>query len=349
MSAADEPPSRPGSHGDGMDEGVADVLGDVRDLLGVLDGSVAAPGLASTTIDMAAVSRSSAPGRPAPLLPRGRPWGIATACVLAALAAGYAVGRALTPDPDGPILQYLPVVEHIDVLQEAGSVAFLEEISRRHFPQPRAFPRPGDPAAATGEEGADAWEPLEASLESLRAGPFGPETPPAVIADRRDHIEDMDAQELRSIADRVTVFRSLSRADRHDLIELARAFGESDDEQVEMLAAAARLWHAWVAWSDPADRQAVVALDREGRVEWLERRMRGPGRSPRTPGWGFGGGRGNAPSGQPPPPERRSGPSSEGADDRSGTGDASAPARTEADASVTDGRVSAPETSPAAR
>lgn len=313
MNAAGGPGDLRGSGGEGTEPGTADVLGDVRDILDVLDASMAAPGLASTTIEMAAVSRSTGPGVPAPLLSRGRPWWMATACVLATLAAGYAAGRALAPDPDGPVLQYLPVVEHLDVLQEAGSVGFLEDITSRHVPEPRAFPfsRPADPAAP--EEVADVWEQLEAAIEDLRAGPFGPETPPASLADRRDHIEDMDEESLRQIADRATVFRALSRADRHDVIELARALGESDDERVEALAGAARLWHRWVAWSDPADRQAVVALDREGRVEWLERRMRAPGRFPRTPGRGFGGPRGPGPA-MEPPPEGRPGTSTESAD-----------------------------------
>lgn len=304
MNAADGPRDHRAAGGDGTDPGTADVLGDVRDILDVLDASVAAPGLASTTIEMAAVSRSAERDTPAPLLPRGRPWWMATACVLATLAAGYAAGRALAPDPDGPVLQYLPVVEHLDVLQEAGSVGFLEDIASRNVPEPRAFPfpRPADPAVP--EDATDVWEPLEDAIGALRAGPFGPETPPASIADRRDHIEDMDEESLRQIADRATVFRALSRADRHDVIELARALGESDEDRVEALASAARLWHRWVAWSDPADRQAVVALDRAGRVEWLERRMRSPGRGPRTPGRGFGGPRGPGPAVEPPPAER---------------------------------------------
>ena len=340
MSATRASPAPDGADADGAS---ADLLGDVRDLLGVLEESVAAPGLASTTIDMAAVSRSTGPGEPAPLLPKGRRWWAASACVLGALAGGYAAGRALAPDPDGPILQYLPVVEHLDVLQEAGSVGFLEEISTRNVPQPRAFPRPGDPAPTTGEEGAEAWEPLEEAIAALRSGPFGPETPAEVIHERRDHIEDMEEDELRTVADRATVFRSLSRGGRHELIELARALGESDEDRVDALAAAARLWHRWVAWSDPADRQAVVALDREGRVEWLERRMRAPGRMPRSSGRGFGGGRG----GTAVPSEAGSGTPAEQADRRPGPGDAATPAPSDAQSTLTPGAAPAPGTSPA--
>lgn len=339
MNAAGGPRDEPAPDGTATDA-AADILGDVRDILGVLEESAAAPGLVSTTIEMAAVSRSDAARTPVPHLPKSRSGWIASACVVAGLAAGYAAGRALAPDPDGPILQYLPVVEHLDVLQEAGSVAFLEEIATRNFPQPRVFPRPGDPAPAAGD-GSDAWGALDEAIDGLRAGPFGPETPAEVLADRRDHIEDMDDEQMRVIADRATLFRSLPRAGRHDVIELARALGESDDQRVEALAAAARLWHRWVAWSDPADRQAVVALDREERVEWLDRRLRAPGRMPWSQGRGFGGNRGG-PSGQSP--EGRGIPAAENPSGPSGT-DPASPRSTGSTSAISGGEAPAPGTS----
>lgn len=293
MNAAGFPRDEPGPDGAGADA-AADILGDVRDILGVLDESSAAPGLVSTTIEMAAVSRADAARTPAPFLPKPRPWWIASACVVAGLAAGYAAGRALSPDPDGPILQYLPVVEHLDVLQEAGSTAFLEEVARRGIAEPRRFPfaRPQDGAPGGGGDTDEAWPEFDDAVEALRYVTFGPETPASELAFRRDRIEEMDDDELRHVADRVTAYRLLSRAVRYDLIELARALGESDDDRLERLVAAARVWHRWIDWSDPADRQAVVALDRDDRLEWLERRTRFPGRGQWPGGRAFPGGRG---------------------------------------------------------
>jgi hypothetical protein len=288
VTAADAPDDEAALPPDG------DVLSEVRGFLDVLDVTRAAPGLLSTTIEMAAVPPSAvAPGAGAART-RLRAWWLATAAVASGLVAGLVAGWATGPDPDEPVLQYLPVVEHLDALQEAGSTAFLEELAKRGIAEPRRFPFPRPQDEPPGGEGAgdEGWPEFDDAVEALRYVTFGPETPPSEIASRRDHIEEMDDDELRHVADRVTAYRLLSREVRHDLIELARALGESDDERLDRLVAAARVWHRWVDWSDPADRQAVVALDRDDRLEWLERRTRFPGRGQWPGGRSFPGGRG---------------------------------------------------------
>lgn len=272
------------------DTPAGDLLGEVRELLDGLAPAAAPPDLARSTIEMAAVT-SAAVDAPAATVGRvpTRGWWPAAACVGAALLLGFAAGRATSPDPDESILQYLPVVEHLDVLREAGSIDFLDAIATRGYPAPRAFPfGPGSVRDAEGGD-RDDWPQLDAAIEALRAGPFGPETPAAAISERRDRIEEMDDDELRHLADGVTIFRGLPREATHDLIGLARALCESDDERLETLAAAASAWHRWVVWSDPADRQAVVNLDRDDRLEWLDRRSRGPNRPSWPAGRGFSG------------------------------------------------------------
>lgn len=291
MSAADEPRDDAGDDAAPPPDG--DVLSEVRGFLDVLDVTRAAPGLLSTTIEMAAVPPGAAPGAGAARV-RLHAWWWATAAVASGLVAGIVAGRATGPDPDEPVLQYLPVVEHLDVLQEAGSTAFLEEISKRGIAEPRRFPfpRPQDDAADGEAGGEEGWPEFDDAVGALRYVTFGPETPGGEIASRRDRIEEMDDDELRHVADRVTAYRLMPREARHDLIELARALGESDEESLDRLVAAARVWHRWVDWSDPADRQAVVALDRDDRLEWLERRTRFPGRGQWPGGRAFPGGRG---------------------------------------------------------
>lgn len=276
----------------GDDEGV-DLLGDVRDLLDPLDRSAAAPGLASSTIEMAAVTDGGADGKVAPPAPWPR-FLPAAGLVAAALAAGFALGRGAGPDPDESTLRYLPVVEHVDVLQEAGSVAFLDALASRNYPPPRPFPfgRPPEPRVEP-EGDTEGWPQLDEAVEALRAGPFGPETPAAEMVARREHVEDLDDETLRVVADRAVRFRALSSAVAHDVIELARELAESDDERRESLLSAAHTWHRWVAWSDPADRKAVVALGRDERLEWLDRRARmAAGRGQWPAGRPFPGGRG---------------------------------------------------------
>ncbi|RLS74327.1 MAG: hypothetical protein DWI01_01620 [Planctomycetota bacterium] len=296
-----DPPPRPGSDGP-----AADPLDDIRLLLDGLAPSAAPSSLASTTIEMAAVSATgrSAP-RTKPSRTLRRSWWGPAGCVVGALAIGLVVGRATTPDPDERILEYLPVVEHLGVLQEAGSVAFLRSVAERAYPPPRRFPfgrppeeRPADGAArpdsppAPPEEDDD-WLQLNDTLEALQDGPFGPETPASELDVRRERVEELDAEERRRLADAAAAFQGLPLARRHDVIELARALGEGDpDGELGTLVGAARSWHRWLAWRDPADRHSVVALEAHERLEWLDRyaRFNARPRFPQTPpGRGDGG------------------------------------------------------------
>jgi len=305
--AADAPPTAPPG-GDAPDAG--DPLDDIRILLDGLAPSSAPVSLASTTIEMAAVSTG---GRTAhhlqpPRRPRSRSWWRPAGCVLGALVLGLVVGRATTTDPDERILEYLPVVEHLGVLQEAGSVAFLGSVAERGYPPPRRFSfgrspeergaRPDDPQDPSPE--GDDWLLLTETLEALQEGPFGPETPAREIDARRERVHELDAESRRRLSDAAKTFQELPLARRHDLIELARALGEGDpEEELDTLIGAARSWHRWLAWRDPADRHSIVALEAQERLEWLDRYARlnarpmfpGPAGRGGPGGRGFGGDR----------------------------------------------------------
>lgn len=301
------------SSGAGVDPDVDDPLDDIRVLLDPLTPSTAPETLTSTTIEMVAVSSTVRPGvrtksarRPSRSL-----WG-PSACVLTALLIGLGVGWATTSDPDERILEYLPVVEHLGTLQEAGSVAFLRSVAERDYPPPRRFafgrppedregggrPRSDEPASAPADDG---WPQLNETLEALQEGPFGPETPGNEVDARREHVEELDDDARRRLADAARAFQELPLSRRHDIIELARALGEGDpDGELQTLLAAARSWHQWLAWRDPADRHAVVALDATDRLEWLDRYARfnvrpmfpmGPSGRGGSEGRGFGGDR----------------------------------------------------------
>jgi hypothetical protein len=295
VTPADGGPSgRPGN-----DEPADDPLDDIRLLLDGLAPAAAPSSLASTTIEMAAVSASgrSVPRTKPSRRTRVRSWWGPVGCVLGALGIGLVIGRATTTDPDERILEYLPVVEHLGVLQEAGSVAFLKSVAERDYPPPRRFPfgrppeerpadgeaRPDSPQAAADEE--DDWPQFNETLEALQEGPFGPETPASEIDARRERVADIDAESRRRLSDAAKTFQELPLAERHDLIELARALGEGDPEgELGTLVDAARSWHRWLGWRDPADRHAVVALESHERLEWLDRYARFNARSRFPPG-----------------------------------------------------------------
>lgn len=261
----------------------AAALGDIWEALDSLPRSVPSPAATATTIEMVAISaqhRSAIAARPSP-----QAWAAAAALVVGAFVGGAAAGRATIPGPGGRLLQQSwPFVEHLDLLQEAGSVEFLHEVDRRAYPPPRSFPFLQQPA---GENLA-----FEAALDALRAGGAARERPAGFTSEQRRELEDRTREVAR-----------LEGSDRRRLGELARALANPENEH---LVAAARLWHAWVASRDPAERRTIISLDTNERLEWLDRYSRLQSRMPPRPfsdqGWPLR--RGPPPRGETPAPPR---------------------------------------------
>jgi hypothetical protein len=275
-----DPPPTPVSDADATDPSLA--LADVWDLLDVLPAAVASPDMMATTIEMAALPASAAisrtgsrvgtdgratsgrVGRPAPAAswPSVRQWLPGAALVIASLLAGIAVGRATAPSPELALLASLPVVQHLDLLREAGSVAFLEAVAKGGYPPPRRPP----PAQSKADVREDAEE-FDAAIAALRAGG-------AVTVDRetvslrREQVLRMPEAQRRQLDRSAETFQRLNRADRSELIAVSRALADPGREQ---LLKAARLWHAWVQLRDPADRRDIIDLSGEDRLEWLDR------------------------------------------------------------------------------
>ena len=261
----------------------AAALGDIWEALDSLPRSAPSPGATATTIEMVAISaqhRSAVAARPSPLS-----WVTAAALVVAAFVGGAAAGRATLPGLGGRLLQQpWTFIEHLDLLQEAGSVEFLHEVDRRAYPPPRSFPFLQQP---TGGDPA-----FEAALEALRAGGAARERPPELTGEQRRELEDRMREVTR-----------LEGSDRRQLGELARALANPHNDH---LVEAARLWHAWVASRDPAERRAIIGLDTDERLEWLYRysrlQSRMPQRSFNDHGWPSR--RGPPPRGETPAPPR---------------------------------------------
>jgi len=268
------PPGRPteAAEADATDPSLA--LADVWRLLDVLPAAAASPDMLATTLEMAAVtgaSRAAAAGAGGPRAGVGRAtapdgaaragWPAAAAAVLASLVIGLAAGRATAPNPELAILANLPIAEHVDMLREAGSVAFLEEVARRGYSAPR---RP--PAQSAAVVRADEQE-FEAAIESLRAADIdgsGRE----LLASRREQVLQLPDDKRRELEKAVEAYQRLSAADRRELVALGRALADPGREQ---LLKAARIWHLWIQRRDPADRRDVIDLGTADRLEWLDR------------------------------------------------------------------------------
>jgi hypothetical protein len=231
----------------------AEILSGVWELLDELPPATASARLAATTVEMAAVGA----GRSAetPVLWQ---WIAPAAVVAAALVAGIVAGRLTAPPVRERPREQLPVVAHLDLLREAGSVDFLARMAGRPGPPPRLL------LAAPGGARREVAE-FDARLADLgrmlsRGADEPAPRPRQGGADRRVELERAARE-----------FSDLSPAERRQLAEVARALV---DPARPALREAARIWHLWVAASDPADRRSIVALDTEERLEWLDRRAR---------------------------------------------------------------------------
>lgn len=243
----------------------ATVLGPTWDLLDSLPRSTMPPSMTSTTLEL--VAAAARPPRHRRSSWRG--WLGPLAVVASAFAVGTLAGRATVTDPEKAAFEYLPVLEHYDVLQEAGSVEFLTEVARRNYPPPRrfAFNRSGERG---GEVVAPAYAALDAAVATFASASFGPAA--GSTAERRTGLGDRPAEERRKLSDAAMEFQRLSPVGRRDLVRLARVFGGRDGagpDRDELLDAA-RLWHQWLATRDPADRKGVIDLGTAERLEWLD-------------------------------------------------------------------------------
>lgn len=306
----------PASPNDEMPE---DVLGNVWDALDVLPAARSTPSLASSTIEMAAVSvagrgRSSPSSAEAAVDGRLR-WIVAGLIVTLSLTAGLLTGssgsgRRLPRPPEVAV-----VIKHLEALQEAGSVAFLEAFAKGDYTLP--FGRDGrrgrPDGAEDGSDGdADRSEPTEprfvpapefdAALSDFRLafvhGEFVVPSPPDQPESDGNPSDALRENVLQFEVNRLT-FNDMPPSQRDAYVALAEELAKPERSD---LVDAARLWHGWVAFADPVERAGLVELPMSERLEWLDRRTRQwrrfmPGRP----------GEGDRPDGQSGPPGRGGG------------------------------------------
>lgn len=247
-------------------------LGPVWELLDELPRSSASPALSRSTIAIAAIDSRGQAAR------RRSAWPILTAIAVAAFVTGFAWGSRTAPDPDEVILRGLPLIRHIDLLHECGSVPFLEEVAKKQFPPPlRPELRRGPEAV---EEDAIAFT---AALEALGRDVAGGLGDSADLAARRAAVLALEPEARVELDRGVERYRRMTVAERQSLAVLARALSDPDRRQ---LREAALVWHRWLEVARPEDRAEVLAGGTASRLDWLEwYATRGEGRrGPPPPG-----------------------------------------------------------------
>jgi hypothetical protein len=242
-------------------------LGEIWEALDALPRANASIDMAATTVDMAAVTRGRSTARPALRVGGGRPgawreWLLPAVAVAGSLMAGIVAGRVTAPDPDVRILEYLPLVRHLPLLEEAGSVKFLQALAARRNQQPLRMP----PEMLRGEE-----QEFDAEVADLQQDHAVGSAARPLLDDRRMAIAILDADDRDVIERSAAAFQALTKAEQRDLATVAAVLADPAREE---LRAAARLWHLIIAASDPPDRKNIIELDAEERLEWLERRSR---------------------------------------------------------------------------
>jgi len=258
----------------------ADDLADVWEALDMLPSALVPVDLTATTVELVAARAAGDTARlpAAPALRTRAVWLLVA--VVAGLVMGVVTGRATAPDPDRRVLERLPLIEHLGLLQEAGSVDFLEQLARRmeagQGPSARwlGFSRDADTLRAEARE-------FNAAIESLQADLAGSTTDREPLARRRERVASLGEAELAALEKSAATFEALAAVDRRGLARLAEALA---NPQAAGLHEAARLWHVIVAATNPAFRRNVIEMATAERLEWL---ARGAGRfEPRLPSRG---------------------------------------------------------------
>ncbi|MFM9058536.1 MAG: hypothetical protein ACKOSQ_05380 [Planctomycetaceae bacterium] len=241
----------------GPDAAPEQALSDVWVLLDELPRAAPSAALTATTIEMAAVAvaggtRGGTTGRPAAA---ARAWLRPAAVVALALVGGVVAGRLTAPDPDRMLIGNLPLVRHLDVLLEAGSVTFLEAAAGRGGPPLLLVLRQGPEAA---RQSVTAFNAKLDSLGRLMR---------ADAAARRAFVAGLADEERAELERAGRDFTALSTAERKTLAAVADALVDPDREP---LRDAARDWHRWLAASRPEDRDDIIASHTDKRLEWID-------------------------------------------------------------------------------
>ena len=275
-SSADPPPVRPS--GDVAGPGTpADDLAEVWAALDALPAAAVRVDLAATTVDLVAARVAGDAESPAPRLAGAGVWGIRAALVAAALAAGLAAGRSFALDPDRRVLEQLPIIEHLGLLREAGSVGFLEAVAdrmagRQEPPRWMRFARDPEDLRAGARQ-------FDEAVAALAAEPIGRDAGEAVLERRRERVGSLTPGERSELERAAEAFDNLAGYDRRELAAVARVLRDPGEQR---LRDAARTWHVLLAAMNPMFRRTLVEMPVAERLEFMDQR---PDRfEPRPPG-----------------------------------------------------------------
>ncbi|HEY1785253.1 MAG TPA: hypothetical protein VGG30_06870, partial [Pirellulales bacterium] len=166
-----------------------------------------------------------------------RQWGTVVLVAIAALALGYAGGRTVWPDPNRELLQDLPVLEDLDLYEQAGSIDFLRRL------------------ADTGLFGD------EAGQVKPTPGLVVPESP----ADRRAEIERMAPAEREHLARKLERFDAYSTDKEYVLRQIHESLNHEADGKP--LREVLIRYHEWLETLMSSVRDDLNDLPEDQRID----------------------------------------------------------------------------------
>jgi len=284
----------------------ADDLADVWDVLDTLPAPKPAKDLTATTVELVAARVANEAKPSGASQSRWIDRVVPFASILGGLLVGLVAGRATAPDPDAKVLERLPVIEHLGLLQELGSVDFLEALAEQlkegQANPPRWLRFVRDPAGLRSEA-----DEFEAMLVTLRAELAKKASSTAAHDRRRERVAKLPSTELAALEKSAATFEAMTPIDRRELEHLAAVLV---DPAQTRLHDAAKLWHLIVVASNPAFRRNIIDMSSAERLEWL---ARSAGRFDQRPST-------NGRDGERGDDRRPMGPRREGPDERTGLG-----------------------------
>jgi hypothetical protein len=245
----------------------ADDLADVWKALDSLPSAQPATDLTATTVELVAAKVANDVRPKEGARPRWIDRLVPLAIILGGLVVGLVAGRLTAPDPDARILEKLPVIEHLGLLQELGSVDFLESLAEQmkegQSNPPRWLRFVRDPAGLRVEA-----QEFDATLVALRSEMKGRQSARDTLARRREHVATLASNDLAALEKSASSFEALSLVDRRELERLATALADPARAPIHE---AAKLWHVIVTAINPAVRRNIIEMPTDERLEWLTR------------------------------------------------------------------------------
>ncbi len=278
---------------DGTTASPADDLADVWNMLDTLPTANPAADLTATTVELVAARVVRDTRDKSARSPRTIDRVLPLVVIVGGFIFGMAVGRGTMADPDQRILERLPVIEHMGLLQEAGSVEFLEAVAEKMKAGQGNAPRWVKFKRDSLELRPEAQE-FDRAIDALQAEFAGGESSRDELARRRDRVASLSPSDLAVLEKSSATFDGLPAVDRRDVERLARTLA---DPAQTSLHDAAKLWHVIITTINPLVRRNIVEMPTADRLEWLAHSAgRFDPRMPNRPGDLEPGGKGKPPA-----------------------------------------------------